>query len=181
MIWFWSVRCNSSPRDNAVPKSPKERQKKEPFEFYPNSFYKVRALIVGQNPLSQRKNPSNKSDTRLLPTPRNNSREIDQLLTTSHLLLQYPPWTTGTPLPISQPICDLFGGKCTERGAGGQRRAVAERSVSISPHGNFILVGPPALFLLKKVFQSLGIPKKMTALPEYPRHFGTSPHLRLRS
>jgi hypothetical protein len=105
-------------------------------KFYKCNFSTLRALIVGQNPFTQRKNPLNRGDTRSLPTPRNN-REMDELVTTNHLFSQHPPRKTLALLPISQPNCDFLNQYRGPRGAGGSADASAESAISITSHGNF--------------------------------------------
>ena len=78
------IGCNALPAEDAVLSNPIPALKKKPSDFYTNIFCKVLALIVGQNPFSQRKNLSNTGDTPPLPK-RRNGRELVALVTTSHM------------------------------------------------------------------------------------------------
>jgi hypothetical protein len=49
--------CDALPSENAVRKNAIAALKKKPFDFYTNSFCKVRLLIAGRNRLPRRKNP----------------------------------------------------------------------------------------------------------------------------
>ena len=78
------IGCNALPSEDAVLKNPIPALKKKHFGFYTSIFCKVLALIVGQNPFSQRKNLSITGETPLL-SKRRNGREIGALVTTRHL------------------------------------------------------------------------------------------------
>jgi hypothetical protein len=78
------INCYALPAKNAALKNPIAALKKKQLGFYTSVFCKVRALIVGQNPFSQRKNLSNMGDARLLPTRRNTRRNRCPV-TTSHM------------------------------------------------------------------------------------------------
>ena len=125
----WSFRCDSSPPDIAVPKSPTERREKELFEFYRCSFPRIWSLIAGRNRFARRKTPSNTGDARLLLATRN-YRETDALVTTNHLLLAIHRRRATSLLPFSQPISH-FADSHSQResqagGRGGQARASGE-------------------------------------------------------
>jgi helix-turn-helix protein len=120
------------------------------------AFAGVLLLVTSRNPFGRRKNPSNKGDTRLLPAPRNNSREIDQLLTTNHLFSPNERRKSGFLLPIRLPnpsfLASKGNGRGQEGGGGDQRAATAENAVSIRSHGIFVLkrVPCPIPIALKK-------------------------------
>ena len=82
------------------------------------AFAGVLLLVTSRNPFGRRKNPSNKGDTRLLPAPRNNSREIDQLLTTNHLFCPNERRRSAFLLPIQLPNPSFPGGKYNEKPTG---------------------------------------------------------------
>jgi hypothetical protein len=118
---------------------------KKHFEFYTSSFAKVRALIAGQNPFSQRKNLPNTGETQLVPTGEIDEK-IDALVTTSHVFLQHPPRTTGPLLPISQPIFEVSRGQAhrDDREGGGGQPGRARRKPCIDKLArNFIPNGAP--------------------------------------
>jgi hypothetical protein len=108
VIFRYLINCYLLPAENAVVKNPIAALKKKHFGFYTSVFW---ALIVGQNPFSQRKNPSNKGDTRLLPTPQNNG-EIDELVTTRHLFWPNEGRKRALLLPIWLPIPTVLVPNC---------------------------------------------------------------------
>jgi len=117
------INCYASPAENAALNNPIAARKNH-LEFYTSSFWRVRALIVGQNQLSWPKNLPNTGETQLAPTG-----EIDEKIaasvTTNHLLLPRQRGKTACLLPIWQPNPNSSGGKWTERtgrGAGGVSR-----------------------------------------------------------
>ena len=65
------VGCNALTADDAVLRDPIPALKKKPSGFYTSIFCRVLALIVGQNPCSQRKNLSNTGETQLVPKRQN--------------------------------------------------------------------------------------------------------------
>jgi len=116
---------------------------KKHFGFYTSIFCKVLALIVGQNPFSQRNNLSNTGDTPPLPK-RRNGRELGALVTTTHLF-----WPNQRRKPASSLPSWLrnFHFPPTERqqGGGGFRSPnPSTRPRPKSALGNFLPNGSPA-------------------------------------
>jgi hypothetical protein len=105
---------------------------KKHFEFYTSSFAKVRALIAGQNPFSQRKNLPNTGETQLVPTGEIDEK-IDASVTTSHLFWPNQPrnvtlslrfWLPNSILPVVNLTTQW------PRGAGVQTQAWDQRLCS---------------------------------------------------
>ena len=123
MIWFWSVRCNSSPPDNAVPKNSIECGEKEPREFYNRAFAGVLLLVTSPNRFGERKNLPNTGETQLVPTGVIDEK-IDALLTTSHMFSPNERRQTAFLLPIWLPNPGFLRRKSDP----GPRRGVVARA-----------------------------------------------------
>jgi hypothetical protein len=97
------------------------------------------------------------------PTPspqRRNNREIRALVTTNHVFWPNERRRISSLLPNSQPKSTFLSRKCTERAEGGggvSQTQVAESSVSISSHRNFVPNG------------TLSLPYPTLLLPKKPR------------
>jgi hypothetical protein len=109
---------------------------KKHFGFYTSVFCKVRALIVGQNRFSQRRNLPNPNETRFGPPAGEMDEKMDASVTTSHLLFPHSPGRVGGLLPISPPNSKFLGDKCAERAGGISQARVAESPLS-KPHTEF--------------------------------------------
>jgi hypothetical protein len=142
--------CGSPQTSHAWQKNPMAALKKKRSDFYTSVFCKVRALIVGQNPFSQRENLPNTGETQLVPTGEIDQK-IDPSVTTNHLLLAIHRRRATSLLPFSQPISHVADSHSQREPSGGRgvRRAHPAKVLrSKSAHGNFIPIGSPAPFLL---------------------------------
>jgi hypothetical protein len=146
MIWFWSVRCNSSPPDNAVPKNPIERGEKEPREFY-NRVLRGFCATHFSEPVCWAEKIFLYERDSIGPQPGRNRCENLGAVTTNHLLLQRHRRKPAFSLPISQPISDFLGGKYMERatrgGGGVQLGAPTESARSEGSHRILFQIGLP--------------------------------------
>jgi hypothetical protein len=118
---------------------------KKHFEFYTSSFAKVRALIAGQNPFSQRKNLPNTGETQLVPTG-----EMDQKIaisvTTSHLFWPNQRRKASSLLPSSLRNFDFP--PCERREGGGGSAARTRQKTSMQKRTrNFLPNGSPTLIM----------------------------------
>jgi hypothetical protein len=103
-----SFNCCTSALNSAAPMNSLERLKKSGVEFYTSVFCNVRALIVGQNPFSQRKNLPNTGETQLVPAGKIDEK-IDASVTTNHLFWPNQPRKSASLLPISLRNFDSLG------------------------------------------------------------------------
>jgi hypothetical protein len=138
-------------------KNPMATQKKRRLVLYTRIFGGGWLLISSRNPLSQRKNAPNTGGACLLHDRRiatENGREMDALVTVSHLFWPNDRRRTAFSLPISLPISNPLGGKSereNQRGGGGVSQARPGKSPrSKSPHGNFAPKSPLPYSRLKK-------------------------------
>jgi hypothetical protein len=104
---------------------------KKRIDFYNNGLFAGDSRLIGyRNPFARQEFSSITSDLCFLQRRKNtagNGREIDALVTTSHLLFQYSPGAAGALLPISQPISTFLGRKALIEPRGG-RGGSARRS-----------------------------------------------------
>jgi hypothetical protein len=112
-----------------------ERLKKSGVEFYTSVFCNVRALIVGQNLFSQRKNLPNTGETQLVPAGKIDEK-IDASVTTSHLFwpnypskaaLLLPSWLRNFHFPPAE----------RQQGGGGVGSADPAKGLDPKAHSEF--------------------------------------------
>jgi hypothetical protein len=125
---------------------------KQGSKFYKCNFSTLRALIVGQNPSSQRKNLRIAGETQLVPTGEIDQK-VDPSVTTNHLLLLSLRGRASWSLPISlrnpDSVDDKSTRKLTSRG-GGQSDATDKTVLPVSSHGIFGQWGPCPFSLARK-------------------------------
>ncbi len=115
---------------------------KKYFEFYTSSFAKVRALIAGQNPFSQRKNLPNTGETQVVPTGAIHEK-IDGLVTTSHLFWPSYPSKAGLLLPSWLRNFHFSPGQRQQGGGGARQRGPRKKPRSKRALRIFCLMNPP--------------------------------------
>jgi hypothetical protein len=133
--------------------------RKSGVEFYTSIFCEVRALIINQNPFSQRENLPNTGETQLVPAGKMDEK-IAASVTTRHLLLAIQRGEATTLLPFSQPISHLAEWAFTERaqGGGGSRLRIGRKRFDGKAHTEilFLLVPLPVLLAPQKTRFELG-------------------------
>jgi hypothetical protein len=169
--------CGSPQTSHAWRKNPIAELKKH-FEFYTSVFRKVQALIVAQNPFSQRENLPNTGEPQLVPAG-GIDEKTDGLLTTSHVFWPNERRRPAFLLPISQPIPAFVEGEARHGdapGGAGERRIAAKNCVFDKLVQKFYPKGSLPHFLLKKkgrrnrrAIQPTGGP------PDYPPRFESTP------
>jgi hypothetical protein len=141
MIWFWSVRCNSSPPDNAVPKNPIRALKEKCADLNSRVLRGFRCNSPLETSSLGGKNFPNTDETQLVPTGVIDGK-MAGLVTTSHLFWPNEQRKRAPLLPIWLPNTSFLAANCVrpgpEGGGGGRAIDPPESSASIIPHRNFV-------------------------------------------
>jgi hypothetical protein len=131
-----SFSCCTSALNSAAPMNSLEGLITSGVEFYTSVFCEVRALIVDQNPFSQRKNVPNTGGTDLVPTG-----EMDQKIatsvTTSHVFRPNRRRNAVLSLRFWLPNCDFPPRERRQEGRGGVGRAHTAKGLDAKAHSEF--------------------------------------------
>jgi hypothetical protein len=161
------------------------RVRKEPVDFYTRIFGGGWLLISSRNPLPRRKNSPNTGEACLLQHRRNtteNGREIDALVTTSHVLLPVQRRKTVLLLPISRPNAAFLEERVQHRrppgGRGSARRRRPKHHIDNVARKILLQMGRPAPFRLplkRMCCATVAHSQRSDDPSDYLRYFGASP------